>query len=108
MILFLQRIAQAIRNTGPVGVKLERFKEALDSGVTGLTYAALTGQRKQSVTDAERLLSPFVLRWMEGKGYEEEAKLCKSLFRLAQVKRCQRLDTGRKSTRKQNNACLPP
>lgn len=56
-------------------LRLERFNEALNCGVKGLTYPALTGQRKQSVTDAERLLSPLVLKWMETKGYEEEAKL---------------------------------
>ena len=42
-------------------LQLERFAEALEDPSTGLTYAALTGQNKQSVRDAERLFSRGVL-----------------------------------------------
>ena len=37
-------------------LRLERFTEALEDSASQLTYPALTGQRKQSVRDAERLL----------------------------------------------------
>ena len=38
-----------------------------------LTYPALTGQRKQSVRDAERLLSQEMVQFMTKKGYLFEA-----------------------------------
>ena len=47
--------------------------EALHDPESQLTYTALTGERKQSVTDAERLFSPSMVRFMEKKGYEFEA-----------------------------------
>lgn len=61
----LQRIATATRSGGPSELKLERFSEALEHASTGLTYAALTGQNKQSVRDAERLFSKGVLEFMK-------------------------------------------
>jgi hypothetical protein len=41
---------------------------------TGLTQAALTGERKQSVQDAERLLSYHVARFLRENDYDREAK----------------------------------
>lgn len=41
---------------------------------TNLTYTALTGQRKQSVADAERMFNPEVAKFMKSKGYAYEAK----------------------------------
>ncbi len=58
-------------------MKLECFDEALKDGSTGLTVAAVTGVRKQSVGDAEKLFGSKVMRWMSDKGYSEEAKLTK-------------------------------
>ena len=48
--------------------------EALHDPTTNLTYPALTGSRKQSVSDVERLFSSNMIRFMETKGYTEEAK----------------------------------
>ena len=41
---------------------------------TQLTYPALTGQRKQSVTDVERLFGAELLAFMMKKGYSAEAE----------------------------------
>lgn len=40
---------------------------------TGLTHAALVGQRKQSVQDAERLLSDNMATFMKNHNHMEEA-----------------------------------
>ena len=53
---------------------MERFEEALHDPSAGLTYTALSGIRKQSVEDVERLFSDSVVRWMEKKGYDHEAR----------------------------------
>ena len=55
-------------------IQLERFVEALEDPNTGLTYPALTGIRKQSVDDVERLFGAGVVKFMEEKGYRQEAK----------------------------------
>lgn len=52
--MHMQRIATATSSGGPSELKLERFSEALEDATTGLTYAALTGQNKQSVRDAKK------------------------------------------------------
>lgn len=52
---------------GPDKIKLERYVEALEDPTSGLTYPALTGQRKQSVTDVERLFCSELLDFMEKK-----------------------------------------
>ncbi|CAB3995520.1 Hypothetical predicted protein, partial [Paramuricea clavata] len=41
---------------------------------TGLTFAALTGERKQSVVDAERMLSYLVAKFLSENGYEKEGE----------------------------------
>ena len=53
-------------------MQLERFAEALEDSESLLTYPALTGQRKQSVRDAERLLSKEMVEFMRKKGYAFE------------------------------------
>lgn len=53
---------------------LERFEEALHDTTSRLTYTALSGIRKQSVEDVERLFSEHMVSWMKGKGYDFEAK----------------------------------
>lgn len=55
-------------------IRLERFSEALDDAESMLTYPALTGQQKQSVRDAERLLSKEMVAFMRKKKYTTEAK----------------------------------
>lgn len=47
--------------------------EALHDQEACLTYTALTGERKQSVSDAERLFSSSLLAFMERKGFTCEA-----------------------------------
>ncbi len=41
---------------------------------TGLTFAALTGERKQSVVDAERMMSYLVAKFLSENGYEKEGE----------------------------------
>ncbi|XP_065893229.1 uncharacterized protein [Dysidea avara] len=69
-----KRIAQSLRQGGPIDIQLERFVEAVHDTSSGLTYSALSGVRKQSVQDVERLFSESLIRWMENKGYAVEAK----------------------------------
>lgn len=52
---------------------MERFSEALEDPDSGLTYPALTDQRKQSVRDAERLLSKEMVKFMRKNKYTFEA-----------------------------------
>ncbi|XP_064405363.1 uncharacterized protein LOC135350489 isoform X1 [Halichondria panicea] len=70
----LKRMATCLRQGKVKGVRLERFLEALYDPSTRLTYPAITGVRKQSVIDAERLFGKDVLEFMERKNYEAEAK----------------------------------
>lgn len=49
-------------------MKLERFEEALHDSTSGLTHTALSGIRKQSVEDVERLFGEPLMLWMEKKG----------------------------------------
>ena len=58
---------------GPSEFQLQRFCETACDPTTNLTYAALTGQRKQSVGDVERLFNHKVAEFMEGKEYTYEA-----------------------------------
>jgi len=70
----LKRIAACTRNGSVPGINLRYFTEALNDPATGLTYTALTGQHKQSVPDAERLLSPAMAKFMAKRGYTEETR----------------------------------
>ena len=67
-------MAQSTRLGGPKKLQLERFTEAMYDEVSGLTFPALTGQRKQSVRDAEILFSEGVQKFMERSGYQYEGK----------------------------------
>lgn len=60
-------------------VCLERFVEALQDPDAKLTHPALTGVRKQSVQDVERLFGHSVIEFMERKGYTAESKFLKSV-----------------------------
>ena len=53
---------------------MERFEEALHDTSSGLTYSALSGVRKQSVQDVDRLFGESLIQWMEKKDYLVEAK----------------------------------
>ena len=53
---------------------MERFEEALHNVSSGLTYTALSGIRKQSIEDEQRLFSKSLVKWMKGRGYTSEAQ----------------------------------
>ena len=52
---------------------MERFEEAVHDSTAGLTYTALSGIRKQSIEDVERLFGEPLILWMKNKGYNAEA-----------------------------------
>ena len=58
---------------------LDRFAEALQDPDSGLTNPALTGQRKQSVRDAERLFSSEMVQFMK-KNYTFEASFISTIL----------------------------
>lgn len=73
--------------------------EAVKSSVSGLTYPALVGSRKQSVEDAERMFSSSLLNFMESKGYDYEAEYIRSVLGwkeacdvrgISQLQRCKK------------------
>ena len=70
----LKRIGTCLRN-GSMHVDLRYFVDALKDSHSGLTYTALSGQRKQNVPDVERLFSTGVANFMDAKGHEQEAKV---------------------------------
>ena len=78
--ILMQRIATSTRNGGPNELCLERYVEALSDSTSGLTYPALTGSRKQSVVDAERLFSPSLAKFMEKRGYDFEANYIRVIW----------------------------
>ena len=82
---------------GPLAIDLEHFTEALRDPSAQLTYTSLTGARKQSISDAERLFSKSVVSFMEENGYNEEAMYTKVVMQwrmacdergLTELQRC--------------------
>ena len=57
----LKRIASHLREGGYDALQYKAFSEVLADPLSGLTHAALVGKCKQSVKDAERLLSYHVV-----------------------------------------------
>lgn len=76
---YLQRIAGSLRRGCVKNIRLEKFVEASHDSETGLTYPALTGVRKQSVEDVERLFGEGVIKFMEDHSYEPEKKYLKTV-----------------------------
>ena len=70
----LKRIAGSLRKGHIPNVDVQAFVKAMHDPTTGLTYTALTGKRKQSVGDAEKLLSPAVGKWLNANGFLSEAR----------------------------------
>ena len=68
---YFQRIADHTRCGGPTKL---HYVEALQDPTSGLTLPVLTGARKPSVIDAERLFNPDLAKFMHSKGYTLEAK----------------------------------
>ena len=71
--------------------------EALQDPLSGLTKPVLTGSRKQSVIDAERLFSPELAAFMSAKGYQYEAEYISGIWNwrracdhrgLSELERC--------------------
>ena len=80
MVLFeYQRIGHSLRQGGPRELSLEKFNEAAHEESSGLTHTALSGERKQSVEDVERLFSQEMVEWMQKKGYTAEAAYLQSV-----------------------------
>ena len=48
--------------------------EAAQQPETNLTYTALVGQRKQSVSDVERFFNQQLIDWLNKQNYSYEAK----------------------------------
>ena len=71
----LKRIATCLRNDAIPESVMRGLVEAMKDPHTGLTYTALTGKRKQSVSDAEKLLTPAVSSWLTNNGYICERRL---------------------------------
>ena len=63
-----------MRQVSQADIRLERFEEALHDPASKLTYTALSGVRKQSVEDIERLFGASVIKWMKNKAYTSEAQ----------------------------------
>ena len=70
----LKRIAQHVRDGRYNQLDYEAFSDVLADPLSGLTHAALVGKRKQSVKDAERLLSYHVVSSLERHGHLGEAE----------------------------------
>ena len=64
------KIILCMRHGRIANIGLERFVEALQDPGTDLTYPALTGERKQSVENVERLFSFKVIAFMERNNYK--------------------------------------
>lgn len=71
----LKTITTFLRRGLIPNVDLRYFVDALNDPHTGVTYTALTGKRKQSVPDCEKLFSPGVIKFMKDNGHQEEARI---------------------------------
>lgn len=69
-----RRMAKSVREGKDPKLDFEAFNDALHDPESGLTYAALIGKRKQSLKDAERLLSKHVADSLRRKGHDQEAR----------------------------------
>jgi hypothetical protein len=69
-----RRIAKSVREGKDDTLNYEAFDDVLLDQNSGLTHAALIGIRKQSLVDAERLLSYHVVESLRKNGHQREAK----------------------------------
>ena len=93
----LKRIAKHTRDGNNSELIYERFDEAMCNPMTGLTHVALVGSRKQSVPDAEKLLSFHVAKFFKDNHYLAEAEYVETIalwhkasdgHGLSQLQRC--------------------
>ena len=66
----LKRFTNSFREGDMPDIDLRFFVDALNDPTTGLTKQALTGERKQSIPDCERVFYLCVLNYMADKGHE--------------------------------------
>ena len=69
-----RRVAKSVREGKGNSLDYQAFDEVLLDSKSGLTHAALIGKRKQSLVDAERLLSYHVVKSLRRHGHDREAK----------------------------------
>ena len=69
-----RRAAGSIRQGKDPSLNFEPFGDALMDSLSGLTHAALIGKRKQSLVDAERLISSHVVSSLCPHGHDQEAR----------------------------------
>lgn len=69
-----RRMAKSVREGKDPKLNFEAFNDALQDSENGLTYATLIGKRKQSLKDAERLLSYHVADSLRRRGHMQEAE----------------------------------
>lgn len=69
----LKRLAKHTREGNNSDLIYEESDEAMRNPLTGLTHDALVGLRKQSVPDADKLLSFHVAKFFKDNNYQAEA-----------------------------------
>jgi len=69
----LKRIWKHTKEGGPDFLDVTSFDAAMMDPNAGVTLAALVGERKQSVPDAEKMLSYLVAKFLREHGYGMEA-----------------------------------
>ena len=72
-------ILKCTREHGPDFCDVTAFDAAMMDPNTGVTHAAMVGERKQSVIDAERMLCYLVAKFLREHGYEREAYYVKTV-----------------------------
>ena len=87
----LRRMAKSVREGKDPKLNFEAFNDALQDPESGLTYAALIGKRKQSLKDAERLLSYHVSESLRTKGHIQEADHVKIIANWHEASGCRSL-----------------
>lgn len=69
-----RRAASSIRQARDPSLNFEAFDDVLRDSLSGLTHAALIGKRKQSLVDAERLISSHVVSSLRRSEHHQEAR----------------------------------
>ena len=76
-----KRQAQHVGNGRNTMLNYEAFEDVLKDPDSGLTHTALTGKQKQSLKDAERLLSYLMVHSLERHGHAREAEYVEVLVK---------------------------
>ena len=78
----LKRMAKHTRDGGNPDLHYEQFDEAMHNRSTSLTHVALVGSSKQSVPDAEKLLSFHVAKYFRDNNYTPEAEYVETIAQM--------------------------